>query len=30
MFHSTKCVSLSSQKCGIQHTLINLHPHEYN
>ena len=26
----TKCVSLSNQKCEIQPTLINLHPHEYN
>ena len=26
----TKCVSLSNQKCGIQSTLINLHPNEYN
>ena len=26
----TKCVSLSSQKCDIQSTLINLHPNEYN
>ena len=26
----TKCVSLSSQKCEIQHTLINLHPSEYS
>ena len=25
----TKCVSLSNQKCIIQHTLINLHPNEY-
>ena len=26
----TKYVSLSNQKCEIQPTLINLHPHEYN
>ena len=26
----TKCVSLSNQKCEIKHTLINLHPIEYN
>ena len=26
----TKCVSLSNQKCGIQSTLINLYPNEYN
>ena len=26
----TKCVSLSNQKCGIQSTLINLHPNEYS
>ena len=26
----TKCVSLSSQKCEIQHTLTNLHPSEYS
>ena len=25
----TKCVSLSNQKCEIQHTLIRLHPNEY-
>ena len=25
----TKCISLSSQKCIIQATLINLHPNEY-
>ena len=25
-----KCVPLSDQKCGIQPTLINLHPNEYN
>ena len=25
-----KYVSLSSQKCEIQHTLINLHPNEYS
>ena len=25
-----KCVSLSNQKCEIQPTLINLHPHECN
>ena len=25
-----KCVSLSNQKCKIQHTLINLHPNEYS
>ena len=26
----TKCISLSSQKCMIQSTLINLHPNEYS
>ena len=26
----TECVSLSNQKCMIQHTLINLHPNEYS
>ena len=26
----TKCVSLSSQKCITQSTLINLHPNEYS
>ena len=26
----TKCISLSSQKCEIQPTLINLHPNEYS
>ena len=26
----TKCVSLSTQKCEIQPTLINLHPNEYS
>ena len=26
----TKCVSLSNQKCMIQHTLINLHFNEYS
>ena len=26
----TKCVSLSSQKCKFQLTLINLHPNEYS
>ena len=26
----TKCISLSSQKCMIQCTLINLHPNEYS
>ena len=26
----TKCVSLSSQKCDIQHTLINLNLNHYN
>ena len=26
----TKYISLSNQKCMIQPTLINLHPHEYN
>ena len=26
----TKCVSLSNQKCKIQHTLVNLHPNEYS
>ena len=26
----TKCVSLSSQKCMTQPTLMNLHPNEYN
>ena len=26
----TKCVSLSDQSCGIQPTLINLHPNEYS
>ena len=25
-----KCVSLGSQKCMIQPTLINLHPNEYS
>ena len=25
---NTKCVLLSSQKCILQHTLINLHPNE--
>ena len=25
----TKCVSLKSQQCMIQPTLINLHPNEY-
>ena len=25
-----KCVSLSNQKCEIQHTLLNLHPNEYS
>ena len=25
----TKCVFSSNQKCGIQPTLINLHPNEY-
>ena len=25
----TKCVSLSNQKCMIQHTPMNLHPNEY-
>ena len=25
-----KCISLSSQKCEIQPTLINLHPNEYS
>ena len=28
--NQTKCVLLSYQKCMIQHTLINLHPNEYN
>ena len=28
--NSTKCVSLSNQKCMIQPTLINLHPNEYS
>ena len=26
----TKCVSLSNQKCMINPTLINSHPHEYS
>ena len=26
----TKCVLLNNQKCEIQHTLINLHPNEYD
>ena len=26
----TKCVSLNNQKCEIQPTIINLHPHEYS
>ena len=26
----TKCTSLSNQKCMIEPTLINLHPHECN
>ena len=26
----TKCVSLSNQKCMIQHTLTNIHPNEYS
>ena len=29
-FNHTKCVSLCNQKCMIQLTLINLHPHEYS
>ena len=29
-FNHTKYVSLSNQKCEIQHTLINLHPNEYS
>ena len=27
-YNHTKCVSLSDQKCMIQHTLISLHPNE--
>ena len=26
----TKCVSLSNKKCGVQPTLISLHPNEYS
>ena len=26
----TKCASLSNQKCGIQSTLIDLHPNKYS
>ena len=29
VFSHTKCVSLSNQKCEIQHTFINLHPNKY-
>ena len=30
IINTSKCISLSNQKCEIQLTLINLHPNEYS